>query len=274
MPILCTTTLLPNRDPVDGPTVLSLADAAAAAGFDGVWIWDMHHAWAVADGVSSEQFVDHYRSAGLRFACVEVVMDWAAPEDSPASQHTIEVAAAVAADTIIALTPGMPPIAQAAGRLAALCDRAADRGLGVCVEPVPWHGVSDVGVAAELFDATGAGQPRAGARPVALAARRHRPDLDALRRFPAERVAYVQFDDAAAEPWPDALPETLTARLLPGDGVVDIAAVLDVLDDGGATPQMASEVFSTGLLADLGPEKMAAAQFDAMQAILAPRQRN
>jgi sugar phosphate isomerase/epimerase len=268
--ILCTTTLVPNRDPLRGEQVLGFADAAASAGFDGVWLWDMHHEWAVADGISSDAFVAHHRDLGLDIPCVEVIMDWAQPDDSPASERTLTVAAQVGARSVVVLTPAMPPIADAAKRLAALCDRAADRGLGVSVEPVPWHGVPDTATAEQLLDATDRDnlgivldlwhwQRRPGG-----------PDLDALRRFPADRIDYVQLDDALADPWPEALIETLTARELPGYGCIDIDAVLDVLDANGATPPMAAEVFSTKLT-ELGPAAMAAAVFDASDAVLARR---
>lgn len=268
--ILCTTTLVPNRDPLDAKQVLGFADAAATAGFDGVWLWDMHHEWAVADGVSSEEFVDHHAQLGLGIPCVEVIMDWAAPEDSPGSERTLRVAEQVGAGHVIILTPGMPPIEEAALRLGALCDRAADRGLGVSLEPVPWHGVFDIASAERLFDATGRDnlglvldlwhwQRRPGG-----------PDMESLRRFPPDKIDFVQFDDALAEPWPEALPETLTARQLPGEGVIDIDTILDVLDAVGATPQLAVEVFSTPL-AERGPEAAAVAQFDSTDAILQRR---
>jgi sugar phosphate isomerase/epimerase len=268
--LLCTTSLVPHRDPISGAAILGLADASAAAGFDGVWLWDMHHEWAVADGITSEAFVDHHRGLGLAIPCVEVIMDWAAPADTPASQRTIDVAATVGAGHVIVLTPAMPPVAEAAGRLAALCDRAADRGLGVSVEPVPWHGVDCVAAAADLLEATG----RENLGIVVDLWHFHRapagPDLEALRRFPADRIDFLQFDDALPEPWPEALPETLTARQLPGHGCIDIAAVLDVLDAGGATPTQAAEVFSAELAA-LGPEKMASTVYDATAAVLAGR---
>lgn len=268
--ILCTTSLVPNRDPISGQAVLSLAAAASSAGFDGVWLWDMHHEWAVADGISSDEFVGRHRDLGLDVPCVEVIMDWAQPDDSPASERTLTVASKVGASHIIVLTPAMPPIADAAKRLAALCDRAADRGLRVGVEPVPWHGVADVATAAQLFDATG----RDNLGLVLDLWHWHRapggPDLEPLRRFPADRIELLQFDDALADPWPEALPETLTARQLPGEGCIDIDAVLDVLDARGATPKVAAEVFSTKLT-ELGPDAMAVAVFGATQAILRRR---
>ncbi len=45
----------------------------------------------------------------------------------------------------------------------------------------------------------------------------------------------------------------MTARALPGDGVVDIHALLRALDGMGATPYMAAEVFNRPL-ASRGPE--------------------
>jgi sugar phosphate isomerase/epimerase len=268
--ILCTTSLVPHRDQLDGAHVLSLADAAAGAGFDAIWLWYMHHDWALADGVPTEAFVEHHRVLGIDIPCVEVVFLWAQPDAAEASERMLEVAELVGAGNVIVLTAAMPPIDDAAKGLGELCDRAADRGLRVSVEPVPWHGVPDVATAARLFDAVD--RDNLGLV-VDLWHWHRRPggvDIEALRSFPGDRIDFLQFDDALAEPWPEALAESLTARQLPGHGVVDIDAVLDVLDDNGATPQLAVEVFSTEL-AQLGPEAMARTVRDATDAVLRRR---
>ncbi len=67
----------------------------------------------------------------------------------------------------------------------------------------------------------------------------------------------LQVNDAAAVAGDDLLVETMTARLLPGDGVVDFAALCASLDHIGAEPNVAPEVFNPGLAA-LGPAELAA----------------
>jgi sugar phosphate isomerase/epimerase len=86
------------------------------------------------------------------------------------------------------------------------------------------------------------------------------PNLDALRATPPERIHLLQLNDAPTEAGQDLLTETGTARLLPGDGVIDITSVLDALDDIDAKPLVVSEVFSTSL-AESGSAEFARQQF-------------
>ena len=60
----------------------------------------------------------------------------------------------------------------------------------------------------------------------------------------------------------------MTARLLPGDGVVDFAQVFGVLDDIGATPFIATEIFNPGIVAELGADRAARAMRDAALAVV------
>ena len=84
------------------------------------------------------------------------------------------------------------------------------------------------------------------------------PDLDLLCSIPARHLHYIQVCDAEG-PAPDPKDYVATAirsRPLPGDGEVDIAAVISALDRVGADPFFAMEVFNSGLAAR-GPEFMA-----------------
>jgi len=54
----------------------------------------------------------------------------------------------------------------------------------------------------------------------------------------------------------DPMLESMTNRLLPGEGDVDWSALLGILDEIGADPIWAPEVFSIRLL-DEGPVEMA-----------------
>jgi hypothetical protein len=54
----------------------------------------------------------------------------------------------------------------------------------------------------------------------------------------------------------DYMTAAVTARPLPGDGIVDIGSLLDVLGTSGADPYFAFEVFSTTLVNE-GPAFMA-----------------
>ena len=93
------------------------------------------------------------------------------------------------------------------------------------------------------------------------------PDFELLSRIPGERIHYVQVCDATDSPQPDLFAEAMSARVLPGDGVVDVKALVDALRGIGADPYIAAEVFNAGLAAR-GPAVMAAAVRDACTAAL------
>jgi len=80
-----------------------------------------------------------------------------------------------------------------------------------------------------------------------------------LATIPGERIGYLQVCDAAATPVGDPLSEAMTNRLLPGEGVVDFAAVLAQLEAIGATPFVATEIFNPSMVASLGPDATAKA---------------
>jgi sugar phosphate isomerase/epimerase len=63
----------------------------------------------------------------------------------------------------------------------------------------------------------------------------------------APQVFAVQLNDALAEPWADLRQEGRHARLLPGDGVIDLAAFLGALAKAGVQAPLAVEVLSDDL---------------------------
>ncbi len=67
----------------------------------------------------------------------------------------------------------------------------------------------------------------------------------------------MQLDDTTAQgTGEDQMMESMTNRLLPGDGEVDWPNVLSLLDEIGADPIWAPEVFNVGLMQE-GPVEMA-----------------
>jgi sugar phosphate isomerase/epimerase len=53
------------------------------------------------------------------------------------------------------------------------------------------------------------------------------------------------------------MAEAMTARLQPGDGVVDFASLIATLKQSGAHPFIATEIFNPGLLAEIGADAFA-----------------
>ena len=77
----------------------------------------------------------------------------------------------------------------------------------------------------------------------------------------------MQLNDVAASTDLEPEPEAMTARLLPGDGVVDYAELWEALDHIDATPVVAAEVMAADLVAE-GASSMAAKVHDACRTVL------
>ena len=141
--------------------------------------------------------------------------------------------------------------------LAELAKMAGERGLNVCIEWLPWTGLPDLKSAWKLVRDAGAENLGLVVDAWHWLRQPGGPDEATLRSIPGERIHCVQLDDTTlAATGDDAMLESMTNRLLPGEGEVDWPALLGILDEIGADPIWAPEVFSLSLL-DEGPTEMA-----------------
>jgi sugar phosphate isomerase/epimerase len=264
--------LAPNFLPMSAASVREVVDAASAAGFDGLSISIDQHDWAVADDMTSDSFLEYHHERGLAIPAAEVILGWTNADREAVEEaniHVLDIAARSGARTVITATlaSGLPPLSEAAIWLQHLCDLAADRGLLISFEFLPWTAVPTVASAVRLIDAV----DRDNLGLVIDAWHWFRqpggPDLATLRSVPPERIHVLHLDDASSEPPPDLMMESGTARLLPGEGAVDIVDLVNLIDDIGATPMVASEVFSSSLRT-LGAFENARRQYVAAQDVL------
>jgi sugar phosphate isomerase/epimerase len=266
-------TLVRDRRPTTGEAIRETIDAVAAAGFSGMSIWTDQHDWAVTDDMTSVEFFDYHRSRGLQIPAAEVVFLDAAKAHGRADidvahSHLLDVSAAAGARTVIAVVPD--PGDNLSGRsdagLGHLCDLAADRGLNVSFEFLPWSAVPDLASAIHLVEAVDRDNLGFVIDTWHWFRQPGGPALPVLRSLPADRIDIVQLNDAPVVPSGDLVDES-QHRLLPGEGAIDILGLLAELDDIGARPVIVSEVFSS-LLTALGPTENARLQFEATQAIV------
>jgi len=267
---LCLGPMVPHRSAISAEHVRSLVDAAAVAGFDSAEFWVNHHDWAVADGMSSEEFFECFTERGLSMVAAELTDKWLTTDRVAVArdnEHSLEIAQRAGARSIIAVGREFPSFEVASTGLGHLCDLAAERGLGVTLEMIPFGGVPNIATVARIFEQVDRDNLGLCLDVWHWHRQRGGPDYETLRAIPPERIHIFQLDDAAPEPADDLLVETLTARLLPGEGVAEIPRLLDVLDEMGASPVIATEVFSSSLAA-LEPAENARRQYAAMRAAL------
>jgi sugar phosphate isomerase/epimerase len=115
-------------------------------------------------------------------------------------------------------------------RFAALCELGAPLGISFDLEPMPWTDVRDFAQALRIV--TESRQPNAAVLVDAIHFDRAGDDPAEIRRAPPDRLRYVQLCDAPAERPRDTdtlLRQARTARLMPGDGGLDLCGILRAL---------------------------------------------
>ena len=167
---------------------------------------------------------------------------------------------------LTALSPFEPGITldQVAHSFGDLCDGANDFGARVHLEFMPGTAVVDVQAALEVVEA--AGRANGGVLVDTFHFFRGNPDLDALARLPGDRVFAVQVSDAPAE-FNGDYGEATFHRLLPGDGVIDLAGVLRTLDAAGGLHWVGPEVISPSTAA-MSPAEAATQSTDSIRRII------
>jgi sugar phosphate isomerase/epimerase len=254
---ICPATLL--ADPFGaGPAELNAAgEAATAAGFTDASFWSFQ--------------LGGFAGTGLRPVVLEAALAWAGDDAAAAEEEAEQYAALVAehgSPLVMAVTmaPTIPDVASARRQLEQLARVVGQQGAAVCVEFFAWSALNDLRTAWDLV------APTADVGLILDTFHWQRqpggPDWELLSSLPGDRISYLQLADAGATPTADPEAEAMTARLLPGEGVVDFARLLDALDAIGADPFVATETFNPSFVARVGPEAAAIAIRDAARSVL------
>ncbi len=245
--------------------------ATADAGYTGISVWPFTLGMA---GVDVAWLADRLQELQLTHPVAEAAFGWLNPDrDAAAAEmaNLSEYANAMGSRELVAVTmeSTLPPMADVVTCFRTLCQSAADSGLKVSMEFLPWTGIPDLATAWEIIERADCDNSGIMVDTWHWFRQPGGPNPDLLRQIPAEVLRVVQLCDAAAE-LPsdmDIATETMTARLLPGDGAVDFAEVLGIIAGSGATPIWFPEVFSSTLAA-AGPQAMAPQVLAATRSVL------
>jgi sugar phosphate isomerase/epimerase len=256
---MCTTTLFADRAGAGEREVKAVGEAVLAAGCTEVAAAARHCEWLAA--------------VGLRIRAVEGARCWANHDDAVAAEEVarlVAVAAAHGAERLVAVTlePEVVDLGRARARLARLAEAAAGAGVQVCVEFLPWTGIPDLASAWSLVE------PLDDSAGILLdtwhwVRQPLGPAPEVLATIPGRRIGFVQVCDAGPTPGPDPMLEAMTARLLPGEGIVDFPAVMAQLHAIGATPFVATEIYNPALVERLGVRAAAVAMVESAERALA-----
>jgi sugar phosphate isomerase/epimerase len=224
--------------------------ATGSAGFDAIGVLHREYSRMVHDqGRTPQDLIDVAAAHGLRVVEIEAVRSWSTVGWDPSRVDLcLEMAAAFDARHITAVGAFDGTIEEAALGFAQLCDRAADIGAKVGLEPIPVQEAHDIATGREIVER--AGRDNGGLCVDSWHLIRGGAHWDQLETLPGEMVTSIQIDDGPIEPeHHDYIEDCLWNRRLCGDGEFDLARFVQTLDRIGATAPYSVEIISTDLWA-------------------------
>jgi sugar phosphate isomerase/epimerase len=209
--------------------------------------------------------------AGLDLV-IDPILGWCGDERLPgpygalSCDEVLAIASDLGAVALTALGPFQPTTGpdEVARNFGELCDRAAHFGAQVHLEFMPGTAIVDVTTAMEVIETADRGN--GGVLVDTFHFFRGNPDLGALATLSGDRVFAVQVSDAPAETDGD-YGEATFHRLMPGDGVTDLAGLLRTLDHSGGLRWVGPEVISPATAA-MPPAAAAVAATDRIRDII------
>jgi sugar phosphate isomerase/epimerase len=255
--VLCSGTLAPDT------TFEDRLAAARDGGYQAVSMWGRDYDTARGGGRGDADIRALLADHGLAVAELDPVWSWtpgAAEVRIPAELDPLDVfhydtptllriAEAVGARSlnVVDIVGGTWGTEQGAEAFAHLCDQAAERGLLVHLEWLPWSRVPDLDAAWDIVRL--ADRPNGGLTIDTWHCARAGTTPAQLRALPGARVLALQVNDGPAQAEADLIDETMHRRLLPGSGAFDLIGYLGALRDIGASVPVGVEVFSDDLYA-------------------------
>ncbi len=247
-------------------------EAAARGGFRALSLRVQDHAAALAQGLSAIEQRALLRDLGLQVAEVGFASEWISQAPAAAANATLwqmcELFEPSYINAGLWVAADLDETASAFGRF---CDEARRWGVSVALEFVPYSGIRTLQDAWTIVERS----TRDNAGLVLDVWHAHRSGVapSAVASIPAHRWLSVQICDAEPIAWDDIMEESRHARLLPGEGCIDIAGYLRALAAIGARPAVAVEVISDklhamgsaeccALLADTSARALEAAGFN------------
>jgi sugar phosphate isomerase/epimerase len=232
--------------------------AARAGGFAGVSLWGRDYSQARGSGLTDRDLTVMLDDHGLSVAEMDPAWWWLPgaaevsipPEfDEEGIFGYDEVRLFTIAETLgarslnaVDVFGGTWTMEEAAGAFAGLCHRAAEHGLLVHLEFLPWSRIPDLQTAWKIVREADA--PNGGITLDSWHYFRGSPDDALLRQIPGDRILAVQLNDAPARVEPNLMHAALHDRLLPGAGTFDLATLIASLRSIEATAPIGVEVFS------------------------------
>jgi sugar phosphate isomerase/epimerase len=248
--------------------------AAAEAGFAGIGLYVGEYVrLRDEEGRATRDIRAQLDDHGLVLADIEVVRGWCDDDGGPSQEGrglealAYEMADGIGARYLQAVGPYRGTVDEAAAAFGALCDRAAEHGLLVGIEWLPFTNIATAADAQAIVE--GSGRTNAGYCADIWHHRRGTNDDAMLRRLDPERIFAIQMNDGPVQPnLDDYKDDCMRFRVPPGEGELDPVGFVRLLAGMGVSSPISLEVCSTELWA--APASVAAQRAaDGMRLVLA-----
>jgi sugar phosphate isomerase/epimerase len=233
-------------------------EAAQSGGFTSLAVAPETYRQALSFGLSPSDMVAMAHDKGIALRHLDTLTDWAPvrvpSEINPELRARFDVSAdecfaiceALGLETILAVAgydKDQFPLGLLVDGFGRLCDRAAQNGLWVDLEFMPFWGLPDLASAWAIVE--GAKRKNAGIMVDTWHFSKGNPDFELLRSLPGEQLVSVQVADAVHQQRGATLFEdTVRFRRFPGEGELPVVEILQILYKKGHLRHIGPEVFS------------------------------
>lgn len=224
--------------------------AAAAAGFDSIGLYIKQYRQLVSEGFAPERLADVLAEHDMTLGEIEVLSGFANSTADTEEYQANEAAAWDMADRfgcryVQAIGPYDGTIEDCGRTFGALCDRAADHGLVVGLEFLPFTNIYDANDGMRIVEA--ADRENGGLCVDIWHHTRGSNDLEQIRAIPGEKVMGIQMNDGPnggpdGTNVDDYVQDCLRTRVPPGMGTFDVDGFVSALLDVGVTVPWSMEV--------------------------------
>jgi sugar phosphate isomerase/epimerase len=223
-------------------------ELAARHGFRGIGLYAGHYLQLEADGFAPHGLRELLDQHGVCLAEIEVVPGLGSAGAGGSRAADVEAVAWRMADEfgcryLQVIGPADTTVADAARAFGSLCDRAADHGLVVGLEFLPFTDIVSVHDARAIVET--AGRDNGGICVDVWHHVRGADDLDAIAALPGELITGIQLNDGPRLPdLDDYFTDCLERRVAPGRGEFDLPGFLRAVRGTGCRVPISLEVCS------------------------------
>ena len=269
---ICTPTLRADPFSCSPDDLQSIITASGLAGFHTASMWRMHYEMAKAGGLRDGDLLQWLAEAELDVRVVEAGVEWANGASKALAEEAdalFAMAHIVGATHVLTVTmnEGELDVAKTRAGLAAFADRAGDAGLSLSIEWLPWTALPTLSSAWQLIESVDRDNVGLVFDNWHWLRQPGGPQPEVLRTIPGERLHLFQMCDAPAAANGPMLEETMTRRLLPGEGATDWDELAQIFGEIDARPIIAPEPFNSARAAQ-GPTVYAHAIAEAARRML------